>query len=185
MRRKNLAHSLALRAALATPLLFPGCVCNGARHGLPPQAEQDFGDIAARATDPEPQLALARAALETQTQTQAKGTLAQGATPGITPRGPRKRVMLADFRPGREPLVATAIGPTEGDAVAMAAAAIASRAANAPGPPDVGDRLELDVPTDLEGADFGEDMGEPLASLGLKGVLVTRDDGRTGAILPS
>jgi hypothetical protein len=93
-----------------------------------------------------------------------------------------------------EPLVATAIGPTEADSVAAAAEALAgsqpARVTQASGGgPDslhagAGARLELDMPKALEGATLSEDMEVPLTSIGLQGVLVTRGDGKTAAVLP-
>jgi hypothetical protein len=89
-----------------------------------------------------------------------------------------RRVMLALWR-GGVASVGTANGPTLADAVANAATAIVARGADlAQG------RLELDVPTSVAGATVDEDTDVPLASVGLEGVLVTRDDGKTGFVLP-
>jgi hypothetical protein len=75
--------------------------------------------------------------------------------------------------------VATAIAASEAEAVTAAAASLAPKAGGAPG------RLEVDFPTGIESADLEDEMTAPLTSIGLQGVLVTRDDGRTGAVLPS
>ena len=97
------------------------------------------------ALDPEPFLRLARAIVD------HKGR--EGATP--PPAAPGRRVALAFWRPGGEPVVATASGSTLADAVAQAAELIASKV------PDAGalrGRLELDLPTSAVSADLG--LGE-------------------------
>ena len=91
--------------------------------------------------------------------------------------------MLALFAHGQT-LVATANGPTLADAVIGAAETIAARSTVAGGASWAGGRLELDLPTALNAATVGEDTVVPLASLGLEGLLVTRDDGKTGFVLP-
>jgi hypothetical protein len=98
------------------------------------------------------------------------------------PAEPGRRVMLAYYPVGAEPLVATSTGSTLADAVAMAADALAAKLGDAG---DVGaGRLELDVPTSLTVADVTQDEPLPLASIGLEGVLVT-GDGKTGVVLPA
>ncbi len=91
--------------------------------------------------------------------------------------------MLALFYRGQT-LVATANGPTLADAVAAAAESILAQSATAGATPFADGRLELDVPTSVDGASVDEDMSVPLASIGLEGVLVTREDGKTGVVLP-
>jgi hypothetical protein len=93
--------------------------------------------------------------------------------------------MLALYRPGAEPVVVTARGATESEAVSAAAVALAARPGALAG---AAGRLEIDVPTSLEGLDLSPSSGNIAASLptlGLEGVLVTRDDGRTGVVLAS
>jgi hypothetical protein len=92
-------------------------------------------------------------------------------------------VILALFH-GGQANVATANGASLADAVATAAESIAAKRAPVDAPSSAEDRLELDMPTGLEGAIVDDDMAVPLADLGLEGVLVTRDDGRTGVVLP-
>jgi hypothetical protein len=156
-------------ALLATLAALPACVCT---RGLPAQAGTDFGDVGAagalEAAQADGYLALARSIVE-------------GRSPSdMGARGLHRRVMLAAFRPGtEEPLVATAIGPTQADSVAAAAKALASKSGAAAG------RLEIDVPTSIEGADLEGSLETPAHDIGLKGILVTRDDGRTGVVLPS
>jgi hypothetical protein len=154
----------------------PGCVCDGCGRSLPPQAGADFGQLGqvgragapSSATEAPRELAVARSIVDG-----GKGALS--GPPGRA----RARVMLAAFRRGAEPLVATAIGATELDSVAAAAAELAAKGAGGAA------RLELDIPTSLEGADLEGSMETPVASIGLQGVFVTRDDGRTGVVLPS
>ena len=78
----------------------------------------------------------------------------------------------------------TADGPTLADAVTRAAESIVAQGAEA-GPVTLADgRLELDVPTGVDGASVEEDMSVPLPTVGLEGLLVVRDDGKTGVVLP-
>jgi hypothetical protein len=107
----------------------------------------------------------------------------KGGAPAPPP-GPRRRAIVALYRvAGEPPLVATALGGTEADSVAAAADALNLLRAN--GPVSIQARLELDIPTALEGATLGEDMEVPLTSIGLQGVFVTREDGKAAAVLPS
>ena len=88
--------------------------------------------------------------------------------------------MLALWRNG-EASTATANGPTLADAVASAAELLAPSVAAREG------RLELDMPTGLDvldGATLDRDIEVPATSIGLEGVLATRDDGKTGIVLP-
>ena len=159
---------LALAACLA---IAPGCTCRGG-HGLPAEASRDFGDTTAAPPDAAQAaayLAMTRAIVE------HKGRAAAPAPPPGTGR----RVMLAYYHPGADPVVATSSGATLADAVASAAAALSASAAD-----PAGGRLELDVPTSLAPANVEEDEELPLASVGLEGVLVTGDDGKTGVVLP-
>ena len=165
----------ALAGAFATCLLgilstYRGCICGPS---LPPEAERDFGDTRAPTPDARAYLALARAIVD-------KTNRAAAPAP---PAAPGRRVMIALFSGGRA-VAATANGPTLADAVASAAESIAARNAAAGDTSLAEGRLELDVPTALDGAMVDEDMAVPLASVGLEGVLVTRDDGKTGFVLP-
>jgi len=153
---------------LALPLPGGGCTCG---HRLPPEAGRDFGDIARPPPDGAPYLAIARAILEHR---------GRGGAPA-PPQAAGRRAMLTLWRPGSEALVATALGGTLGDAVATAAESIAAKAGAAGAP---GGRLEIDLPTSLDGTSVEQDTEVPLASTGLEGVLVTRDDGKTGFVLP-
>src|ERR1700679_4178614 len=97
-------HRYAWVAAIAGLGLAPGCVC-GNSHALPAGASRDFGDTGVAppdATQAAAYLALARAVVE------HKGRAAVPAPPAGTGR----RVMLAYYHPGLEPLVATASGAT-------------------------------------------------------------------------
>ncbi|MDP9000044.1 MAG: hypothetical protein M3O46_08035, partial [Myxococcota bacterium] len=81
--------------------------------------------------------------------------------------------------PGAPPLVASGSGPTLADSVVRAAEALRPQIAN----PESG-RLEIDVPTAFEGASLdGLGTAAP-ATVGFEGVLIARDDGRTGCVLP-
>jgi hypothetical protein len=119
--------------------------------------------------DAAPYLAMARAILEHRGR--------EGAAQ--PPAAAGRRVVLACYQPGSETLVGTASGATMGDAVASAAESILPKVKDAKAC-----RLELDVPTHLSGATVEQDEELPLASVGLEGVLVTEDDGKTGVVLP-
>ncbi len=174
--RRPFAHARSLHlaglAVTALLALAPGCTC-GSGHGLPEEARKDFGDTSIPPPDAAQSaayLAMARAIVE------HKGRAAAPAPPPGTGR----RVMLAYYHPGSEPIVATASGTTLADAVAAAADALA---ANAKDP--AGGRLELDVPTGLAVANVMQDEEVPAALVGLEGVLVAGDDGKTGVVLPA
>ena len=163
---------VAWLAAVAPLALAPGCTCRG-RSALPAEASRDFGDTRAPPPDAAQAasyLAMARAIVE------HKG---RAAAPAPSP-GTARRVMLGYYPPGSVPIVATSSGATLADAVATAAEALAAKAGDRPG-----GRLELDVPTGLAVANVEEDEELPLATIGLEGVLVTEDDGKTGVVLPA
>ena len=155
-----------------------------------PQASRDFGDFAA----PPPDLLQAASYLA---MTRAIVLHRKDGTPAVTPPAPPaplqvlpplrpapgRRVLLAYYHPGSEVRVATSGGATLADAVASAAGLLAARLGEAR---DVaGGRFELDLPTGLAEANLEEDEELPRASIGLEGVLVTDNDGRTGAVLPA
>ncbi len=185
------AGALGPLATFAVPALFgvgPGCVCNGGAHGLPPQAGLDFGDVGrVHATDAASELGVARALVDRRSDASDAGNAGTPANPASSARdaaaaaGGRRRVVLGLFRAGIEPVVATAIADSETEAVVSAARALAPKITGT----GAGGRLELDVPTTLESADLEDEMTAPLTSIGLQGVLVTRDDGRAGAVLAS
>jgi hypothetical protein len=142
--------------------------CRGS--GVPREAVRDFGDIAGAPPDASAYLALARAIVDRR---------GRAAVPEPA-RAPGRRIFLGLWRGGQLE-VASANGPTLADAVSSAAESIAAGGATLN---QGAGRLELDVPTRLQGAALDEDTEDPLASIGLEGVLVTRDDGRTGFVLP-
>jgi hypothetical protein len=160
--------SLILSAVAALAFRFTGCV-RGRSHVTPEQAAHDFGDIHSPPPDAAVYLSRARDIVG------HKGT---PAPPSVS--APARRVLLALFRPGLDSLVETAVGPTQADALAKAALAIAST----PGADSSG-RLELEVPTAIEETSLERDIPVALPAIGLQGVLVTRDDGKTGAVLPA
>jgi hypothetical protein len=163
----------ALAAALATGLA-PGCTCGGG-HALPAEAARDFGDTTAAPPDAAQAaayLAMARAIVE------HKGRAAAPAPPP----GAGRRVMLAWYRPGQDVVVTSSQGGTLADAVASAAEALGASVKD--GAAGAG-RLELDVPTSLGTVSVEQDEERPLPQVGLEGVLVTGDDGKTGVILPA
>jgi hypothetical protein len=95
-----------------------------------------------------------------------------------------RRVVVAAWPAGRPaeggvPIVATANGGSLADAVAAATDVIAG------GKPDADHTvIEIAVPNHVEGVSLDEDVEEPVAALGLEGILVVRDDGKAGAVLP-
>jgi hypothetical protein len=163
---------LAALVALA-PLapLAPGCTC-GHGESLPPEAARDFGDTSAPVPDAAPYLAMARAILE------------HGGRAGVPqpPSAAGRRIVLACYVRGSDPLVVTASGATLGDAVAAAAESMVPKVKDARTLAEA--RLELDVPTHLAGATVEQDQELPLGQIGLEGVLVTQDDGKTAVVLP-
>ena len=156
-----------------------GFGCTRGRAGPPADAARDFGplDHVPRVSnaDARAYLTMARAILD------HRGRAAVAPPPPATGR----RVFLALW-PGLgsgnsagTPDVATASAATLADAVAAAADAIAARG------PDAGQaRLELDIATSVDGVTLDEDFEVPIATVGLEGVLVVRDDGKVGAVLP-
>jgi hypothetical protein len=159
----------ACRAALAAAVVVlattSGCVCS---HGaLPPEAGKDFGDLAGTAPEAGASLAAIRAILEHKP-----------GTPPV-PAGAGRRILFAFWRPGQDTAVASGVGASLADAVSAAGGALAQKV------PDARDgRLELDVPTRIDGWAADEEREEPLTSVGLEGFFVTRDDGKTAFVLP-
>jgi len=167
MRRSAPTHTAAsvlTAACLALLATAPGCVCG--RTGPPPETGKDFGDLSGPPPDAARCLQATRPTLE-------------GNPPPAPPAGPGRRVMLAYWLHGPEPVVASALGPSLGDSLSTATAAIAKQLPDARG-----GRLEIDVPTSVEAASVDEEKDEPITSLGVEGILVTRDDGKTGFVLP-
>lgn len=164
-------------AAIAGPGAA-GCTCG---HGVSrADAMRDFGDVEAPLPGPEvgAYLAAARAFLEHEP--------ARSDAPLAAP-GAGRRVILALYPPSgsapraAEPMVVTSTGTTTMAAVAAAAEALLARpafAASASG------RLEIDVPTRLEGMTLEEDTELPIGAIGLEGVLVISDEGKVGVVLP-
>ena len=168
-----IARAIARATAIATAIAIAGaaCVCT---HGPPPEVSKDFGDLSAQATpsDPAALLRAARAVLDPGSGEGAPVSPSAGA-------GPARRVALALWTPGQAPQVATAVGQTLEAAVVTAARALASRDAGSPR-----GRLEIDVPTSAEGIDLVHTQQPSLSAMGLEGLLVARDDGRVGVVLP-
>jgi hypothetical protein len=160
--------------ALALAVLFAlSAGCTRGRGGAPPEAGRDFGNLGGGAVDATPYLAMARAIVEHRGR----------ATAPNPPAAPGRRVFLAVWPgssgPGGPPIVTTANAASLADAVAAAADAVAAKGTDA-----THARLELDVPTAVDGMSLDEDVEVPIASVGLEGVLVVRDDGKAGAVLP-
>jgi hypothetical protein len=156
-----------------------GAGCTRGRPGPPAEAGKDFGDLAhvSRVSNADAlgYLTMARAILEHR----GRATAPAPAT------GPGRRVFLAVWpAPGSgsspgTPAVSTANAPTLADAVAAAADAMVAKGYDA-----THARVELDVATSVDGMTLDEDLEVPVASIGLEGVLVIRDDGKVGAVLP-
>jgi hypothetical protein len=169
------------------------CGCTRGSGGPPAEASRDFGDLGAIAAqaggagvDATPYLALARAIVDHRDR----------ATVPPPPAAPGRRVFLALW-PATPPVpqggssgattsgnpavatIATGNGATLADAVAAAASALAAKSGDG-----AGGLLELDVSTAVDGMTLDEDLEVPIASLGLEGVFVVRDDGKAGAVLP-
>ena len=171
MRKRAPLLLILMLAAGAS--LAAGCTCSGGQgdHGAPPEASRDFGDTSAPPPDAAPYLALARAIVE-------HGKEGRTSVPA-PPQAPGRRVFLAFYRSDGDAVVATAKAPVLADAVASAAEEIAGKVKD----PTKG-RLELDVPTGLSGASIEEDQEMPIGSIGLEGILLVGDDGKTAAVLP-
>jgi hypothetical protein len=167
--------SLAIAGVWAA---LSGCTCSRGQAQLPPEVGRDFGDYRAAGVDAAPYLALARSILE-------KGA---GEPSGVTPPAaapPGRRVVLALWGPGSQPTLTSATGATLADAITAAAKAMAARSPAAMAGRSW--RLELDIPNEvggLDGAAVDHDLEVDVPSVGLDGVLVTRDDGATGIVLP-
>ncbi|HLK39378.1 MAG TPA: hypothetical protein VKU41_21610 [Polyangiaceae bacterium] len=134
------------------------------------QAARDFGATGADVPEAAAYLAMARAIVE------GRGRAAATAAP----LAPGRRAFLAYWPAGGgEAIVGTGVGPALADAVAAAANGIAPKV-----PSGATGRLELDVATSrtAEGAEVDDEV--PLSAIGLEGLLSTRDDGRTGFVLP-
>jgi hypothetical protein len=108
------------------------------------------------------------------------------------PAAPGRRVFLAlwpvapagagSVRGAVVPFVTTANAASLADAVAAAADTLATAQPSA----DVAQaRLELDVATGVDSMTLDEDLEVPVASVGLDGLFVVRDDGRVGGVLPA
>jgi hypothetical protein len=147
--------------------------CTRGGGGPPAEAGRDFGNLAlplGGAADATPYLAMARAIALHQ---------GRGAVPAPPP-GPGRRVFLVAWQPASAvPVVTSANGASLADAVAAAADALAAKGVDASRA-----RLELDVPTGVDGMSLDEDVEVPLSSVGLDGVLVIRDDGKAGGVVP-
>ena len=165
------------RVALVA-LVAVTAACTRGRSAPPAEAGRDFGDLASplgSSADATPYLAMARAIVDHR----GRGAVA------APPPGPARRVFLAAWTgsaaspAGLLPVVTSAIGPSLADAVASAADALVAKGVDAGNA-----RLELDVPTGVDGMSLDEDVEVPLSTVGLEGVLVVRDDGKAGAVLP-
>jgi hypothetical protein len=163
-----IARFAAAAACAAAAESLAACTCG--HSGPPPEAGKDFGAIAAPDADAWPYLSLARAVVE-------------GKPAPVVAPAPGRRVFLASWPAAGDgfPVATTGMGATLADAVTAAAHALVAKAgatslANA--------RLELDVATEVTGADVTQDIVTPLPLVGLEGVLVIRDDGACGFVLP-
>ncbi len=160
--------------ALATPVTLVlsaialcGCTCERGPSAV--DIGRDFGAIGAPVPDIAPYLAMARAIAEKR---------GRSAAPEPPP-APGRRVMLV-FWPASgadESSVATASGGTMGDAVSAAAEALAGNVRDA-----ATGRLEIDIPTGI--APRWDAREASVATMGLEGMLVARDDGKIGFVLP-
>ncbi len=167
--------------ALALAVQVVGCARSGCSRAPAPQVGKDLGDLATPAPDAAPLLKLARAIVD------HKG--GGGATPPpASAASSARRVALVYWKPGSDPLAATAIGQSLSEAVASAAETLAAKV------PQAGlGRLELDIPTSATGDDLDRldrvddvrvDKDEPILAMGTEGLLVVRDDGKAGVIVP-
>ncbi len=163
------------RCALAAMSLMVASIgaCTRGGGGPPAEAGRDFGAFSAGAVDATPYLVMARAILD------HRGRAAVPAPPAA----PGRRTFLAAWPAAGSPsraVVTTGNAANLADAVAAAADAMAAKGLD---PSQT--RLELDVATGVDGMGLDEDIEVPLASVGLEGVLVVRDDGKAGAVLPA
>ncbi len=168
------SRASAVLAVLVVSAATPLAACTCGRSGPPPEAGRDFGEVGAPGVDSSPYLGLARA-------------LFDGKPAPAVERAPGRRVFLALWPAAADglPIAATGNGATLEDSVAAAARGLAAKAAalRASGP--LADaRIELDIVTEVTGADATEDAVVPLALVGMEGVLVARDDGACGFVLP-
>ncbi|MDP9036357.1 MAG: hypothetical protein M3O50_16270 [Myxococcota bacterium] len=164
----------AIAALAPVAALTAGCTRGRSGPSTEGEGARDFGSIAAPvpgSTDVLGYLALARGILERSSP--------EGIRSPEPAHGAPRRVVLAFWPPGGPPLVATGSGPTLADSVARAAEALQPQIAN----PQSG-RLEIDVPTAFEVASLDELGSAAPATIGFEGVLLARDDGRTGCVLP-
>jgi hypothetical protein len=123
--------------------------------------------------DAAPYLALARAVLSPQGRAGAPAP----------PQSPGRRVFVVLWPAAGSsdgPLVATGNGATLADAVAEAAGALGPKARDRA----AAGRVELDVPTSVDGVSIAEGEETALSAIGTEGIVVTRDDGKTGFVLP-
>ena len=152
-------------------LASPACTRGG---GAPPaEAGRDFGSLTAGGVDATPYLAMARASVD------HRGRVALPAPPPP----PARRLINPALPAGGSPssaVVTTGNAASLADAVAAAADAMAAK-----GTDPAHARLELDVARSVDGMALDEDIEVPLASVGLEGVVVIRDDGKAGALLPA
>jgi hypothetical protein len=154
-------------------MVLVSAACTRGGGGVPAEAGRDFGALSAGWVDATPHLAMARAILD------HRGRAAAPAPPPA----PGRRVFLAAWPAPGSPssaVVTTGNAPDLADAVAAAADAMAAKGTDASHV-----RLELDVATGVDGMGLDEDSEVPLASVGLEGIFVTRDDGKAGAVLPA
>jgi hypothetical protein len=153
----------------------PACVCSTA-HRTPAEAPRDFGDPHALAPLPDAPAYLGL----------ARYVLARPGTPPAAPPPPapgRRAFLLFFSSPAKQDgvVAASANGTTLEEAVRNAATAMAPKLHDA----QVGTgRLELDVPTTLEGTDLREDLTEPLTAIGQGGIFVANDAGKSAFVLP-
>ncbi len=159
--------------ATMSVMTLASAACTRGGRAPPAEAGRDFGSLTAGAVDATPYLVMARAIVD------HRGRVAVPAPPPA----PGRRVFLAAWPAGASPsaaVVTTGNAASLADAVAAAADAMAAK-----GTDPAHARLELDVATGVDGMALDEDIEVPLASVGLEGVFVIRDDGKAGAILPA
>jgi hypothetical protein len=186
MRAASAPNRASVRPALLAVVLAAAGIglglggldaCARGHGGAPAEAGKDVGDVEhaphLSPGDAGAYLAMARAVLD------HRGRAAVGAPPAA----PGRRVFLAVWPSGAGARGAPVVGT--GNAASLADAVAAAADALVPKNLDLGHaRLELDVPTALDGMTLDEDLEVPVASVGLEGVLVIRDDGKAGAVLP-